>query len=174
MRSKKRVIIILLVGAICFMPSICYSLGFKLGNNPRYKDFDGDFRVELIQCHGDWYFYYVSRGDSLFKVVSKDILERHGLPTSGDDAELIRFHHYYHLELTSILRRQIPEDMWAPDNLSIVLEKDSNVHAELETQNRIRDIYMCPNIIGRYYYKNSAIADSVRQAIKNYDVENNE
>ena len=147
--------------------SICLCSGIAKTLKDYYKDQSGTFRVELIQQKSDWYFIYVSRNDSLYKVVSQ-------APPRYLDYPKLEFHKYYDLDLKSYNLRFLSNPLFKniefaqiPPNMIVTLDKENNVSVGYEYTNHIYDWYTSPNIIGLYYITDTLMVDSIRSQFVN-------
>lgn len=140
------VIILFLVSLSGF--SSCSRNANVLNSNTIYHN---PYKVTKIKKENGWYFIYLQRNDSIFKVVSEEPITNDSLTRYPK----IKKNGLYDFELTSwghalTEALGINPIIAGPETLTPL---DSMTYVSLEPENNIWDLYSCPNLRGLYYMK---------------------
>ena len=116
------------------------------------RDINKDlYEVAKIKKVNDWYFIYLNKNDSVFKVVSKEHLDKNSLAGYNK----IKKNGKYNLILQSYIDTSpiINGYKIIPQGYTGAYQLDSITNVSLEPQNNIYDIYYSPDLNGLYYLK---------------------
>lgn len=109
------------------------------------------YEVKKIKKVNSWYLIYLQRNDSVFKVVSKEPLDKKSLT----GYQKIRKHGQYDLILHSYIDTSPVINGYSiiPQGYTGAYQLDSLTTVSLEPQNNIYDIYYSHDLDGLYYLK---------------------
>ena len=119
------------------------------------RDINKDlYKVTKIKKVNDWYFIYLNKNDSVFKVVSKEHLDKNSLAGYYK----IKKNGKYNLNLQSYIDTSpiINGYRIIPQGYTGAYQLDSLTIVFLEPQNNIYDIYYSPDLNGLYYVYSTA------------------
>jgi len=109
------------------------------------------YEVTNIKKVNDWYFIYLNKNDSVFKVVSKEPISFRVF----SKYPIIKKNRQYNLTLHSYKDTApiINDVKIFPQNYTGSFQLDSLTTVSLEPDNNIFDIYYSPDLAGLYYLK---------------------